>query len=106
MYSKFFLLFAQIIWLTIAYKRLAATTKSQDSFVYEMDDRIIEHSSKGRWLITFYAPWCGHCKKLEPVIEEIGEYYQGKSINIVKVDATRFSKAANHFDVRGYPTIK
>lgn len=48
----------------------------------------------------------GHCKKLEPVIDEIGKFYNGKSITIARVDATRFVKAANNFDVKGYPTIK
>jgi thioredoxin-like negative regulator of GroEL len=57
--------------------------------------------------LLFIKTKSGHCKKLEPVIEEVGEYFNGKSmITIAKVDATRFSKAATHFEVRGYPTIK
>ena len=57
--------------------------------------------------ILFTQTKSGHCKKLEPVIEEVGEYFNGKSmITIAKVDATRFSKAATHFEIRGYPTIK
>ena len=43
---------------------------------------------------------------MEPVIEELAEYYDGQPITIVKVDATRFVKAANHFEVKGYPTVK
>jgi thioredoxin domain-containing protein 10 len=57
-------------------------------------------------LIEFYAPWCGHCKKLEPVYEEVGKYYSNSNINVVKVDATKYTKSASNFDVRGYPTIK
>ncbi len=69
--------------------------------------RIIEYANQGgKWLIEFYAPWCGHCKKLEPVYEEVGKYYSNSNINVVKVDATKYTKSASNFDVRGYPTIK
>ena len=58
-------------------------------------------------MYKFYAPWCGHCKKLEPVMDEVAKYYDGKMvINIARIDATRFLKAANHFEIRAYPTIK
>jgi protein disulfide isomerase len=57
-------------------------------------------------LIEFYAPWCGHCKSLEPKYNQLGEKlkkYQG--LTVAKIDAT-----ANDFDrekwaVSGYPTI-
>lgn len=74
--------------------------------VIEMDDRLVELSAQGKWLVTFYAPWCGHCRKLEPVMEEVAKQLGDKSITIVKIDATRFYKAANHFDIKAYPTIK
>ena len=48
----------------------------------------------------------GHCKKLTPVFDELAAYYKGNMINIAKVDATRFLKATNHFEIRGYPTVK
>lgn len=48
----------------------------------------------------------GHCKKLEPIFEEVGKFYQGKMLTVAKVDATRFVKAATHFEIKGYPTIK
>ena len=57
-------------------------------------------------MIEFYAPWCGHCKKLEPIYEEVGRHLSNSNINVIKIDATKYSKSANSFDVRGYPTIK
>jgi len=57
-------------------------------------------------LIEFYAPWCGHCKQLAPIYEEVGQAFAGNDkVVIAKIDAT-----ANDVDpklgIRGFPTIK
>lgn len=40
-------------------------------------------------LVEFYAPWCGHCKKLAPIYEEVAKYFRGfDKLVIAKVDAT------------------
>ena len=55
----------------------------------------------------FYAPWCGHCRKLEPVMDEVATILKDKNtLSIAKIDATRYHKSASHFDVKAYPTIK
>jgi len=56
----------------------------------------------------FYAPWCGHCRRLEPVWSEVDSFLKDSKseIHAAKLDATSFSSVASHFDVRGYPTIK
>uniref|UniRef100_A0A8C6UEF5 protein disulfide-isomerase n=1 Tax=Neogobius melanostomus TaxID=47308 RepID=A0A8C6UEF5_9GOBI len=56
----------------------------------------------------FYAPWCGYCKKLEPVWEDVGLELKssGSPVRVGKMDATAFSGMASEFGVRGYPTIK
>ncbi len=43
---------------------------------------------------------------METILDDIGKHYRDKMVNVAKVDATRFLKAANHFEVRGYPTVK
>jgi len=56
-------------------------------------------------LVEFYAPWCGHCKKLAPIWEELGSLYsQIPSVVIAKIDATA-NDVPPKFNIRGFPTI-
>uniref|UniRef100_A0AAX7VA68 protein disulfide-isomerase n=1 Tax=Astatotilapia calliptera TaxID=8154 RepID=A0AAX7VA68_ASTCA len=60
------------------------------------------------WMLKFYAPWCGYCKKLEPIWHEVGAELKssGSPVRVGKMDATAYSGMASEFGVRGYPTIK
>jgi len=54
-------------------------------------------------LLEFYAPWCGHCKKLAPIYEELAENFaENENIVIAKIDATEND---TEVEVRGFPTI-
>ncbi len=44
-------------------------------------------NSEDLWIIEFYAPWCGHCKRLEPEWNKAGSNLKGE-VKVGKVDAT------------------
>jgi protein disulfide isomerase len=72
--------------------------------VGEEFDKIVKDPTKDV-LIMFYAPWCGHCKKLKPVWEELGKEFEGKEdIVIAKFDATLNEVDGLH--IKSYPTLK
>lgn len=55
-------------------------------------------------LVEFYAPWCGHCKKLAPDYEEVAKKLKDEDVSLVKMDATA-NDVPPTFDVRGFPTL-
>ncbi|XP_068693616.1 protein disulfide-isomerase TMX3-like isoform X2 [Montipora foliosa] len=71
-----------------------------------LDERFADLKKREAGLVEFYAPWCGYCKKLEPVWMEVGRHLHGSTIRVAKLDATRFSGVSRDFGVRGFPTIK
>lgn len=57
-------------------------------------------------LVEFYAPWCGHCKSLAPIYDELGEALAGNDkITIAKMDATANEIDVEGVNVKGFPTI-
>jgi len=90
---------------------LVATARAAGSAVIDLKpdnfDEVVLNSNKPA-LVEFFAPWCGHCKTLAPVYEELAGAFSSQSskVSIAKVDADAHKALGKRFGVQGFPTLK
>lgn len=100
--------------ISIALGTLAATiiyvcihTATADVVVLTQDNFHNQVGLDRAALVEFYAPWCGHCKKLAPEYEKLAaSSKKAKSVLIAKVDCDEHKGVCGKYGVSGYPTIK
>lgn len=103
---KIALIFALAALAGVAVAQTRHLTKAE--FLKKVDN--YEADTKWEYLgdrpcvIDFYATWCGPCKRLAPILEELSKEYSDE-IYIYKVDAEQERELAYIFGVRSYPTI-
>jgi len=68
-------------------------------------DGVIEESKKRLVLVDFWAPWCGPCRTLTPIIEKLAGEYAGRFL-LAKVNSDENQSVASEFGVRGIPNVK
>jgi len=66
-------------------------------------DEVVTDNGKDT-LVEFYAPWCGHCKKLAPIYDELAIKMEDEDVSIVKMDATA-NDVPPDYQVQGFPTL-
>lgn len=65
---------------------------------------IVKSDTEKGWMVKFYAPWCGHCKKLAPTWNELASSAQGFGVG--SMDCTTSQATCTEYKIKGYPTIK
>ena len=75
-------------------------------------EKVFDYEKNKEWkfegelpaIIDFYADWCGPCKMVAPILDELAEEYEGK-INIYKIDTEAEQELAGTFGIRSIPSM-
>ena len=77
---------------------MAALEVTDDSFANEV------LNSELPVLVDFWAEWCGPCKMVSPIVEELSNEYNGK-VKVAKLDVDSNPQTATNYGIRGIPTL-
>ena len=87
-----------LIYINNIVKNLAALEVTDDTFSNEV------LNSKLPVLVDFWAEWCGPCKMVSPIVEELSNDYNGK-VKVTKLDVDSNPQTATNYGIRGIPTL-
>lgn len=72
--------------------------------VTDADFAQVVEGAEGLALVDFWAEWCGPCRIVAPIVEQLAEEYEGK-ITVVKLDVDENQRTTMRFNVRSIPSI-
>ncbi|GLT48242.1 hypothetical protein SLA2020_218780 [Shorea laevis] len=84
-----------------------SSEKSESSASVELNSQNFDQlviKSKDLWIVEFFAPWCGHCKRLAPEWKKAANNLKGK-VKLGQVDCDSEKSLMSRFNVQGFPTI-
>jgi len=82
-------------------------SERQDENVQQISDATFDQEvvqKPGPVLIDFWAPWCGPCRMVSPIVEELAVQYKGR-LQVGKVNVDENPNVASRFGIRGIPTL-
>ncbi len=105
---KKFLFFTLFLASVVASAHAEVTYLTTSQFVENVfnyrTDSVWNYRGKKPCVIDFYTTWCGPCKRLAPIMEELSETYKGK-VNFYKVDTEQERELAYIFQINSIPQV-
>lgn len=101
-------IFVFAILALLAFTAFADAETDEGVLVFTDDNFDTELAKHDKILVEFYAPWCGHCKKLTPEYIKAAETLakEDPPMYLAKVDATEQKALGERFEIKGFPTLK
>lgn len=98
--------YTQFLTASLAILGAHAASNVKDLIPKNFDDVVLKSGKPA--LVEFFAPWCGHCKTLAPIYEELADSFKSaeSKLTIAKVDADSEKDLGKRFGVQGFPTLK
>ena len=96
----------QPIWTVFKTVKPAENTQVNPSIAHVSDEQFEEQVLKSSEpvLVDFWAEWCGPCKMIAPILDDVATSYAGK-LRVAKINIDHNQKTPRNYNVRGIPTL-